>query len=128
MVPLRPEYGDKVETYEHEIVQNPATGAIGPVLKVNVDAEGKGTCVYLGEKGCTIWERAPAVCKAFDCRILFASLNREERRGSVKPRKDHQGRWYAIHNAQALQEGKKRLDTLTDYERANAKAIQNRKP
>jgi len=27
-----------------------------------------GDCIYLGEAGCTIWDRAPVVCRAFDCR------------------------------------------------------------
>ena len=29
-----------------------------------------GDCVYLGEEGCTIHGRAPALCRAADCRSL----------------------------------------------------------
>lgn len=28
-------------------------------------------CIYLGESGCTIWERRPAVCREFDCRLFL---------------------------------------------------------
>lgn len=30
-----------------------------------------GSCVYLGDKGCTIHDRAPYVCRKFDCRVRF---------------------------------------------------------
>lgn len=30
-----------------------------------------GSCVYLGDKGCTIHEKAPYVCRKFDCRVRF---------------------------------------------------------
>lgn len=29
-----------------------------------------GSCVYLGEKGCTINKSKPALCKSFDCRVI----------------------------------------------------------
>ena len=28
-------------------------------------------CIYLGESGCTIWDRRPAVCREFDCRLFL---------------------------------------------------------
>lgn len=34
----------------------------------------EGACVYLGEQGCTIYERRPAVCREFDCRAMVARL------------------------------------------------------
>jgi len=43
-----------------------------------------GECVYLGEQGCTIHERAPHVCKRFDCRELFRKSDRAGRRAAVK--------------------------------------------
>lgn len=33
-----------------------------------------GECVYLGKKGCTIHDRAPIVCKAFDCRRWLKAI------------------------------------------------------
>jgi len=31
-----------------------------------------GACVHLGERGCTVYEQRPAVCRTFDCRIFAA--------------------------------------------------------
>ena len=42
-----------------------------------------GDCVYLGENGCTIHDRAPHVCKIFDCRSLFQKLDRVDRRRAI---------------------------------------------
>lgn len=30
-----------------------------------------GACTYLGEHGCTIYDRRPAMCRTFDCRLLI---------------------------------------------------------
>jgi len=30
-----------------------------------------GHCIYLGDKGCTVYEERPQVCRAFDCRKLY---------------------------------------------------------
>jgi hypothetical protein len=29
----------------------------------------EGACIYLGEKGCTVYEIRPATCRFFDCRL-----------------------------------------------------------
>jgi putative zinc- or iron-chelating protein len=29
-----------------------------------------GACVHLGEKGCTVYEHRPTVCRTYDCRLL----------------------------------------------------------
>ena len=29
-----------------------------------------GDCIYLGERGCTIWARRPRMCRTMDCRVL----------------------------------------------------------
>jgi hypothetical protein len=31
-----------------------------------------GACVHLGERGCTVYEHRPAVCRSFDCRAFSA--------------------------------------------------------
>lgn len=40
-----------------------------------------GDCVYLGDGGCTIWNRAPAMCRVFDCRLFFLKFTNAQRRG-----------------------------------------------
>ena len=40
-----------------------------------VDHNAEGDCIYLGEKGCTIWGRHPAVCRAFDCAALVKRMD-----------------------------------------------------
>jgi uncharacterized protein len=42
-----------------------------------------GDCVYLGESGCTIYEKRPAICKTFSCVGVWRKLQdvpRPERR------------------------------------------------
>ena len=34
-----------------------------------------GECVYLGDGGCTIHDRAPALCRSADCRSLALKLD-----------------------------------------------------
>ncbi len=43
-----------------------------------------GDCVYLGTDGCTIYERRPSVCRGFDCRAVFLTQTRNERREWIK--------------------------------------------
>lgn len=37
-----------------------------------------GSCIYLGENGCTIQGYAPSLCRTADCRALALKLNFEE--------------------------------------------------
>lgn len=50
--------GDDLTFYDSEVLN----GAL--VLRHRPD----GACVHLGRKGCSIWTKRPAVCRAFDCR------------------------------------------------------------
>lgn len=34
-----------------------------------------GDCFYLGEKGCTIQETKPQMCKEMDCRLIAKQIN-----------------------------------------------------
>lgn len=43
-----------------------------------------GDCVYLGENGCTIHDRAPLACRLFDCRRLYEQHDRAGRRRLVR--------------------------------------------
>jgi Fe-S-cluster containining protein len=74
--------GDVVASYEHEVVDLPGAGR-GPILK----RKPNGECIYLGKNGCSIHDRAPAVCRVFDCRgayLAFMDHPRPERRRMLK--------------------------------------------
>lgn len=73
---LHPELGDNPDDYETMEAHNPLTGKIGLALKHKPE----GGCWYLGEKGCTIHDRAPAICQKFDCRKFYLDLLRDTSR------------------------------------------------
>lgn len=77
--------GDPAD-WECDEVRDPITGETHHHLKKRED----GACVYLGENGCTIHERAPLICRSFDCRIAFLSISgdRAERRRIMHDSKD----------------------------------------
>lgn len=64
VIVLHPALGDDPSTYE--TVEIPG---VGYALKRNPD----GSCHYLAGDKCSIWGRAPGVCKAFDCRVYAKS-------------------------------------------------------
>lgn len=64
---LHPEHGDVVAAYDAEPARNPITGKQGFALRRHES----GACVYLGQGGCTIHDRAPTICKTFDCRLFL---------------------------------------------------------
>ena len=97
---LIPDEGDVIESYEHQIVDVPGTGPVA-VVKKGVD----GNCIYLGPDGCAIHERAPAICQAFDCRRLFLSKSRMERRAMVKA---------GAADKEIFEAARKRLHTLPE--------------
>jgi len=39
-----------------------------------LEANEHGNCVYLGNKGCTIYDHRPDQCKFFDCRHLYNNM------------------------------------------------------
>jgi uncharacterized protein len=100
---LHPELGDDAGSYETMPAVNPITGRAGLALKHKPD----GGCIYLGEKGCTIHERAPAICREFDCRRFYLNLLRETTRAERR-RAVSQG----IYSKAVLAAGKARLRTL----------------
>lgn len=79
IIVLFPEKGDQVETYEHWEFKD---GTPYLPLKPN------GDCYYLGEKGCTIHDRAPYLCRTFDCRQDFKQYTRKERRFLIKTKQN----------------------------------------
>jgi len=74
LVLLVPEAGDDVGSYVTRSVE----GVHMLATKAN------GDCFYLGEAGCTIHDRAPIMCKVFDCRGLHAMYSRDQRRNLVR--------------------------------------------
>ncbi len=97
LIPLMPERGDLVWTYEHDVIATPA----GPAAVLR--CAGSGDCIYLGPGGCTIHDRAPAVCRAFDCRALFRSKTRAERHAMVN---------FSAASKEIFSAGRIRLKTL----------------
>jgi Fe-S-cluster containining protein len=61
------------------------------VAVAELNRRDNGECVYLGEEGCTIYQRRPAVCRSFDCRSLFLKQTRNERRDWYQNRHDVPG-------------------------------------
>lgn len=100
---LHPECGDDPTQYETQVCINPVTGLPAEALAHKPE----GGCVYLTEAGCSIHDRAPAICREFDCRRFYQSLvdqmTRPERRQLVKSGKV---------GADVLKAGRDRLHTL----------------
>jgi hypothetical protein len=65
-VPARPEWGDDPAAYETAQAVDPHTRAPVLILKQTAD----GACIYL-DGGCSIYERRPTICRAFDCRAFY---------------------------------------------------------
>ena len=63
--------GDDPETFE--------TDGDGDDL-LTLKHKPNGDCIYLGEDGCTIHDRAPTMCRVFDCREQHAMYSRKRRR------------------------------------------------
>ena len=112
---LMPHEGDDIASYEHVMINVETT----PMLKVGAVTLGmreqkelailrqqpNGDCVYLDRKtGCTIHDRAPAMCKRFDCRKWFLKVMR--------------GR-FPNFDREIAEAGRKRLHTLPLHERFN---------
>lgn len=100
VIMLIPEEGDDVSSYEHDIVTLPGVGT-GAILKKNAE----GNCVYLGPQGCTIHDRAPKICRVFDCRRWFLSKTGGERRRLVAS---------GMADADIFKAGQRRAHTLPD--------------
>lgn len=106
LVFLHPEQGDIVESYITFEATNPLTGEHGHALQHKPE----GGCVYVGEAGCTIHGRAPAICRVFDCRQLYKdlmSIPRPRRRKLLKQMRSH-----GLAGNPVLMAGKTRLETL----------------
>ena len=79
MTPLQPDKGDDPSSYQTAMCHTP-----GKAPYLILDRHANGDCVYLSKEGCTIWERAPAVCREFDCRHVYKNSDRIGRRLAIK--------------------------------------------
>jgi hypothetical protein len=100
LILVHPEYGDNVDNYDTRDI------TIGPSTFKALRQRPDGACVYLSDfpgVGCTIWERAPAICREFDCRGLFVRYSRAQRRDL---------RRRGLLTEDILNAGRERLNTL----------------
>lgn len=85
---LFPEMGDDVSSYDHVVI-----GDFAELRRL-----ANGDCVYLDRRrGCTIHDRAPSMCRTFDCRRWYLQVSR-----GVVPDK----------GSRVLEAGRRRLATL----------------
>ena len=68
-----------------------------------LDIQENGDCVYLQGGQCTVYAQRPAMCRAYDCRMHYASLTRRQRRQMVRD---------GIASKEVFAEGRKRLASL----------------
>jgi Fe-S-cluster containining protein len=101
LVFIHPECGDIASEYETWPQVHPITRQPGLALKHK-----NGSCIYLGETGCTIHPRRPAMCREFDCRRFYLGFkDRAERRRMVKA---------GAVSKEVIQAGLARLHTLEE--------------
>ena len=101
---LHPEQGDAVESYRHTSAFNQEGNPVYLLETTPV-----GACVYLGETGCTIYERRPLLCRTFDCRKHYLILPRQDRDNLVR---------LGLSSRAVFNAGRSRLKTLSGGERA----------
>jgi len=101
---LHPDQGDDVQSYRCQVLGHRAAG--DPVFALAADENGR--CVYLGSKGCTIYDRRPYLCRSFDCRQHYLILRRQDRDNLVR---------IGLSSRAVFNAGKSRLKTLSAAER-----------
>ena len=62
--------GDDPSIYLTEEIVSPIDGTMQKFLIQKPN----GDCIYLGETGCTIYDKAPQICRSFDCAALFKKI------------------------------------------------------
>jgi hypothetical protein len=96
---LHPEHGDDPALYQTVPVTHPLNGR--PALML--DHKPNGECVYLGPTGCLIHDRAPVICREYDCRRQYLQIPRAERRRLVRS---------GLMSADKFNAGRDRVHTL----------------
>jgi hypothetical protein len=69
-----------------------------------LDRKPNGECIYLEASGCSIHDRAPMICRRFDCRIHYLLTP-----GDVRAKRSTENPQLGV----IYEEGRKRLPTLT---------------
>ena len=100
---LHPGQGDDVDSYRHRTAVDRDGN---PVHLLETTPE--GACVYLGEAGCTVYERRPLLCRSFDCRKHYLILPRQDRDNLVR---------LGLSSRAVFNAGRARLKTLSPAER-----------
>jgi Fe-S-cluster containining protein len=108
-VEIQPHRGDDPALYE--LAVNMDVSAPNRHTMITLNRKPDGSCYALKNGRCSIWDKRPVICRAFDCRKLFAMHTKEERRTLVELKYFKQ----AIFDA-----GRKRLSTLLDAEALRA--------
>jgi Fe-S-cluster containining protein len=101
---LHPEQGDDVQSYRFQVMADQVSGKPVYLLATTPD----GACVYLGPKGCTIYQRRPLLCRTFDCRKHYLMLPRQDRDNLVR---------LGLSSRAVFNAARSRLKTLTRTER-----------
>lgn len=92
------------EDDQRQYLTRPATNPLDGRLGLALAQQPNGDCVYLGEAGCTIHDKAPAVCRAFDCRRWVLGLGD---RAAIR-----RGLKAGAYDKAVVAAGKARLNTL----------------
>ena len=69
-----------------------------------LDRKPNGECIYLTERGCSVHDAPPDICKRMDCRVLFLTTPKAQRRIRIQQNPT----MAAVYEA-----GKTRANTLT---------------
>src|SRR5207247_1440115 len=68
---LYPEDGDNPGLYKTRQIWHPLENRPAHMLE-----QRNGACIYLGEHGCTIYDKRPSTCRTYDCRRLVVKFTR----------------------------------------------------
>lgn len=91
------DHGDRIEDYDRLQVHLP-TGRMMLSFKDN------GDCAYLEDGKCSIYDKRPAVCRAFDCRRERYAFNEKSRREMAIQ--------YKVFSREIFEAGAERLPTM----------------
>ncbi|EJG5414317.1 YkgJ family cysteine cluster protein [Salmonella enterica] len=104
-ISIHPELGDDTEAYQTVPHFMPQLAAKGVRMLAH---DANRNCVYLGEAGCTIHGRAPALCREFDCRKMAKRLGHTRARKLAKK---------GVVDMTVIRMGLLRMDSLTTEEK-----------
>jgi Fe-S-cluster containining protein len=104
---LLPEHGDDVSSYENipAPLTDKAKEALGGAEYRSIPQKENGDCFYLTATGCSIWERAPYLCRTFDCRRAALMYPKKEQRRLIKA---------GVLDREILQAGLDRVNSLPE--------------